>query len=70
MEAHESGRQKKTNKHNLTLNLPQSQKEERRIARLKKYLNKQWLKVFQISEKTEPCQFNKAVKNPKKYTAR
>ena len=32
---------KKKKKHNLTLNLPQSQKEERRIERLKKYLNKQ-----------------------------
>lgn len=65
-----SGTWKTKKKKNLTLILPQSQKEERRIARLKKYLKKQWLKVFQISEKTEPYQFNETVENPKKYTPR
>lgn len=57
-------------KKKLTLILPQSHKEERTVARLKKYLKKQWLEVFQISEKTEPYQSNTTVENPKKYTPR
>lgn len=55
-------------KKKLTLILPQSHKKERTIARLKKYLKKQWLEVFQIKWKTEPYQSNTTVENPKKYT--